>query len=115
MAAPIPVQAINPGSAISTAALSGSDPDQNVERTYTCAGSGCSLAASPTYWIVMSTSDTSGQNRVYQWLQAISTDETKVPSTNGWTIGDDSRRGAALGQTSNGVPNVLKVAATVNP
>ena len=99
--------------AISNAALNGSVPDSNVERTYTCSGNGCNLSANTRYWIVMSTSDTSGNNNVYQWQTSSSNNETTIPATNGWSIGNSSREGSNLGTISD-TANTLKVAATVN-
>ena len=103
----------NPAStAISNATLSGDAPASNSVETYTCSGTGCDLSADTTYWIVMLTADTSGSNRAYQWQYVTEEDETKIPSDNGWSIGNDSKHGDNLQNTGDTL--ALKVAATVN-
>ena len=51
---------------------------------HTCAGSGCDLAADTDYFIVITTAD----GFSYLWLQAESSNETKIPSDKGWSLAD---------------------------
>ena len=72
--------------------LSGSDPDAAGLYTYACAGSDCSLSASATYFVVMSTGDTSGISaKYYKWQSTDSDAEAGHPSTHGWTIANAGR------------------------
>ena len=58
--------ASNPATtAISNATFAGSDPDTTGLYDFTCTGAGCSLSASTTYFLVMSTDDASGGNDAY--------------------------------------------------
>ena len=82
---------INPAAtAIANATFSGSDPDTAGLYTYTCSGNGCDLAASTTYFVVMSTTDTVFLN-YYNWELTESDAEAAHPSTNGWTIANAGR------------------------
>ena len=68
--------------------LTGSNPDAAGVYTYTCS-TGCDLTASTTYFVVMSTADTS-QRKLYAWRRTTSDDETVTPSTaTGWAIAND--------------------------
>ena len=73
--------------AIDNATLGDSSPDTAGEHTYTCSGSGCQLAKDTTYYIVFSTSDTSGDN-YYALETTASTNESPTPSDNEWLIGN---------------------------
>ena len=79
----------NPASA-SLVTLSGSDPDTAGLYTFTCSGSGCDVLASTTYFVVMSTADTTFNN-YYNWEFTESDDETNYPATNGWSIANAGR------------------------
>ena len=103
----------NPGSAITTATFNGDAPATAGDYTYTCSGDGCELAASTKYYVVMSTTNTSGSH-YYNWKHAASGAEAKIPSNNGWSMGDGSKQGPNLHNT-NQYPTYMKVAATVNP
>ena len=70
--------------------LSGSDPDTAGLYTYTCSGNGCDLSASTTYFVVMSTTDTSGL-RWYVLRTTPSDVETAHPAANGWSIANVGR------------------------
>ena len=106
----------NPGSVISTATLSGSAPETAGEYTYTCSGSGCELAASTTYYVLLSTSNQSGEH-FYRLETTSATSETLTPLSNGWLIADkgvnrqttDNSDGWSVGTYAN----KIKVAATV--
>ena len=72
--------------------LSGSDPDAAGLYTYAYSGSDCSLSASTTYFVVMSTGDTSGISaKYYKWQSTDSDAEDGHPSTHGWTIANAGR------------------------
>ena len=77
-----------PGAALVT--LSGSDPDTAGSHTFTCAGSGCNLAADTSYFIVMSASGSAGEDNHYLINTTQSRHETLVPSGNGWSIANGS-------------------------
>ena len=55
--------------AINTATFTGNNPDTAGEYTYDCSGSGCQLSGGQTYYISMTTADTSGQK--YHVLKTI--------------------------------------------
>ena len=73
------------GSVLAT--LSGASPTSTSwnDILYTCSGSGCSLAANTTYFVVARTSDLQG----YRWAYANSATDTLLPSGNGWSLGFD--------------------------
>ena len=110
--------------AIANATLSGAAPSvpSNSQRsfTYTCSGTGCQLEAGKTYYVVMTTSDTSG-NAYYSWRENTSDSETVTPSGNGWSIAngnvwDANNGGGDWGwSTSGNDSGLMKLAATVNP
>ncbi len=91
--------------------LAGSDPDAAGLHTYTCS-TGCDLAASTTYFVVMSTADTSGPRKLYSWRRTTSDDETVRPSTaTGWAIANDGLHDigsgwAALPRNHTGIMHV---------
>ena len=99
-------------SPVSGATLSGSDPGTAGDYTYTCSGAGCQLSADTTYYVVMSTSDTSGSN-FYVWRMTLSSSETLTPSDNKWSIADNGLEGPTLTKSTH--VGVFKVSATVNP
>ena len=71
--------------------LTGSDPDAAGIHSYACSGSSCNLTASTTYFVVMSTADTSGSARGYELRTTLSDGETLHPSASGWSIADAGR------------------------
>ena len=71
------------------ATFSGSNPDSTGTYTYTCSGSGCDLAASTGYFTYMRAPGSSNNN--YDIKYTAQTVETRVPSSNGWYIGDRGR------------------------
>ena len=75
-----------PGTSLAT--LSGSDPDTAGDYTYTCSGSGCDLAKDTTYFIVIGAPNSSLGDNKYWWSATRSDSETRHPSGNGWTIGN---------------------------
>ena len=84
--------ASNPATtAISNATFAGSDPDTTGLYDFTCTGAGCSLSASTTYFLVMSTDDTSGGNDAYLLETTNSDAEATHPDSNGWTIANVAR------------------------
>ena len=84
--------ASNPAAtAISNATFAGSDPDTTGLYDFTCTGAGCSLSASTTYFLVMSTDDASGGNDAYLLETTNSDAEATHPDSNGWTIANVAR------------------------
>ena len=101
--------------AISNAVLSGdSTPATTGSYTYTCSGTGCSLLASTTYFVVMSAPNAPvNANNGYLVRVTSSTNETKIPSNNGWLIADKALT-ATPGWSQSAYTGMMKVAATVN-
>ena len=99
--------------------LSGSNPDTAGMYNYTCSGNACDLEPNTTYFVVLSTGDTSGANRGYAWKSTSSTAETKRPSANGWAIGDVGRvkTGAAAWREFYGssTTGILHIAVSDRP
>ena len=109
----------NPGTEITTATLSGSNPAAIGNYAYTCSGSGCALAANTTYFMVASTPNVpaTGNNRYY-WMITTLDSETEVPDPNGWTVADDGRVSYSAnltGWTTSGGTFQIIVAATPKP
>ncbi len=109
----------NPGTEITTATLSGSNPAATGNYAYTCSGSGCALAANTTYFMVASTPNvpSTGNNRYY-WMITTLDSETEVPDPNGWTVADDGRVSYSAnltGWTTSGGTFQIKVAAVPEP
>ena len=100
--------------AISNATFSGNDPIATgvSTPTYTCSGAGCQLSASTTYFVVLTTPDTTGSK--YYFVHITSANgETGVPSGNGWSIADTGWTGTNWG-TPYTQSLMFKVSATVN-
>ena len=81
---------------------------------YTCAGTGCSLSASTTYFVVMTTGDTSGDH--YYKLAGTNSDVEAVHPTGtaGWSIADAlrSKWGSSAWANMTGAPTgLLHIAA----
>ena len=91
--------------------LTGSDPDAAGLHTFACS-TGCDLTAGTTYFVVMSTADTSAPRKLYSWRRTTSDDETVRPSTaTGWAIANDGLHDigsgwAALPRNHTGVMHV---------
>ena len=103
--------------AIANATFSGDNPSHsaNSTPTYTCAGAGCNLAKGKDYFVVIGTSDTSGSN-YYYWRPISSTDETRVPTGNGWSIADTGWYKLGSGDwVGYGNTAAIKVVAMENP
>ena len=75
----------SPGTELAT--LSGANPTASGAHTYTCSGSGCALAASTTYFVVMSAPNATATNH-YTSYSTLNDTETLAPSSNGWSIAD---------------------------
>ena len=73
------------------ATLSGTAPTDGTwaDTTYTCSGSGCSLSANTTYFVLAKSSSTVG----YAWAYATTNTETTYPSNSGWDIGYGHQKG----------------------
>ena len=76
--------------AIANATFSGSNPGTTGLYSFTCSGPGCLLSANTTYFVVMSTADTSG-NRWYIVETTVADAETVHPAANGWSIANTGR------------------------
>ena len=70
--------------AVANATLSGTTPTGTAwtNTTYTCSGSGCSLSADTTYFVV-ATHTGSG---MHSWAYALTNTESTYPSDSGWDI-----------------------------
>ena len=99
-------------SVIPNTTFSGESNPSDGEFTYTCAGAGCKLSPSTTYYVVMSTAH-SGSIHSYGWRTTESDDETQTPPGNGWTIANDSRSGDLA--TSEDKAAMFKVSAVARP
>ena len=103
-----------PGSQVSGATLSGSDPPSGGgETTYTCSGA-CLLSANTSYWVRLSVSGahTSG---AWAWNYTNSGDETLDPTGTGWSIGDNKEQNPGNLLTNIAGYNQLKVSAITEP
>ncbi len=76
--------------AIANATFSGSNPGTTGLYSFTCSGAGCVLSANTTYFVVMSTADTSGL-RWYIVETTVADAETVHPAANGWSIANTGR------------------------
>ena len=76
-----------PGTEITTATFSGSNPATTGSHIYDCSGSGCELTGETTYIVTFSAPTATGSNR-YLWRATTSDSETLTPSGNGWFIGN---------------------------
>ena len=105
-----------PNSEVANLTLSGPTSLHNEDGVYTCSGTGCSLSASTTYHLVLSTTAT-GMLQYYSWKRSALTSETNTPSNAGWEIADSSsrKRGTNAWSTISGNrPAKVKVVASVN-
>ena len=94
--------------------LTGSDPDAAGIHSYACSGASCSLTANTTYFVVMSTTDSSGSARGYKLRTTLSNAETPHPAANGWSVADAGRTKsgtAAWAAAGSGRTPMLHVAA----
>ena len=78
-----------PGTEITTATFSGSNPATSGTHVYACSGAGCNLSGSTTYIVTLSAPTATGSNR-YLLRATTSDSETLTPSGNGWSIGDSA-------------------------
>ncbi len=95
------------------ATLSGVNPDTAGDYTYTCAGAGCALAPSTTYFVRLAAA--AGTGWEYYVLRGTESDgQTTEPSGSGWTLADETDHG---NNSSIVFPeaSMVRVAATVNP
>ena len=96
--------------------LTGSNPTTAGTYAYTCPANGnCYLAASSTYFLVISAPNASGNNSYYPWNYTTSGAETTAPSGNGWSIENDLKAKQDQGNWADTSGNVgmFKVEATV--
>ena len=106
--------ATNPANPAATAraTLSGANPHTAGFHAFTCSGAGCDLAANTTYFVVLSTADTSGP-KVYTLRTTDSDVEGVHPANNGWSIGNTLLTGSGSSWTahSNGRTGLVHVSA----
>ena len=102
--------------AIANATFNGNNPSTSSTSTvtHTCSGVGCQLAKNTTYFVVASAAAASGSH-YYYWQSVSETTETKVPSDNGWSIGNEGLNKLIQTWIKNTQPAAIKVAATENP
>ena len=115
----VAIHAANGGNPASAAlvTLTGSNPDAAGVYTYSCSGEGCDLTANTTYFVVMSTNDTSG-SKYYALDTTVWDAETKYPASNGWSIANTGRSKAgsnAWAALSSSRSPMLHVAAVTRP
>ena len=91
--------ATNPA-ATARATLSGANPHTAGFHAFTCSGAGCDLAANTTYFVVLSTADTSGP-KVYTLRTTDSDVEGVHPANNGWSIGNTLLTGTGSSWTAH--------------
>ena len=94
--------------------LSGStSPTTAGTYTYTCSGDGCALQPGATYFIVATSTGSTGADNHYNWRTTTATTETLVPTGNGWLIANDHRwDGLPWKQIAR--PGRMKVAAGID-
>ena len=98
----------------SLATLSGStSPTTAGTYTYTCSGDGCALQPGATYFIVATSTGSTGADNHYNWRTTTATTETLVPTGNGWLIANGHRRDGLTWQQIAG-PGRMKVAAGID-
>ena len=103
-----------PGSQVSGATLSGSDPPSGGgEATYTCSGA-CSLSANTSYWVRLSVSGPPGSG-TWAWNYTNSGGETLDPTGTGWSIGDNKKQNPGNLLENLAGYNQLKVSAITEP
>ena len=95
--------------------LTGSNPTTAGTYPYTCPANGnCYLAASSTYFLVISAPNASGAVHYYRWNYTTSGDETTEPSGDGWSIENDLKSKSTGNWTDiSGNVGMFKVEATV--
>ena len=77
------------GSALITLTAASDNPTGAGNHTYTCSTS-CALTKDTTYHLVLSAPN-APDNADYQWSTTESDDETKAPTTNGWSIANTTK------------------------
>ena len=120
---PVTLHQIHGSSAYSTtskpsdtvlATLSGTTPTGATwaDTTYTCSGSGCSLSANTTYFVVAN----SNRSYAFGWSVATTESESTYPSNSGWSIGyGHSQESAIRPWYSGGDYNTVRVDFTTVP
>ena len=95
------------------ATLTGTAPSTAAwtETPFTCSGSGCSLSASTTYFVVIE----SNKSESHHWAQATTSTEFTYPTNSGWDIGYAHDEPSNRGWHSNGYYNPVRVDFTTTP
>ena len=100
-------------SATILATLSGTDPSSAAwaDTTYTCSGSGCSLSASTTYFVVIESDRTDS----FAWAFASTSAEFTYPTNSGWDIGYAHDKPSARPWYADGDYHPVRVEFTTSP
>ena len=96
------------------ATLSGSNPDTAGDYTYACSGAGCALAPGTTYFVQFTTTAASEEDERYVLRSTQSNAQTTVPSSNGWTLLDETDYGSPTYTIRFPEASLVKLSATVN-
>ena len=86
-----------PGPALAT--LSGDNPAEAGDYTYTCSGAGCALKPDTAYFVQVSATAGAYLSEAYAWAATLSDHETPVPSGNGWTLANGTTAYRSTWQT----------------
>ena len=99
-----------PGQALAT--LSGANPTEAGDYTYTCSGAGCVLEPDTTYFVQVGATAGASLSEAYAWSATLSGHETAVPAGTGWTLADGTTAYRLTWQT---YPDVGLVEIFVTP
>ena len=99
-----------PGQALAT--LSGDNPTEAGDYTYTCAGAGCALKPNTTYFVQVSATAGAYLSEAYAWSATLSDHETAIPAGNGWTLANGT---TAYRSTWQAYPDVGLLAIVATP
>ena len=99
-----------PGRALAT--LSGDNPTQAGDYTYTCSGAGCALKPDTTYFVQVSATAGEYLSEAYAWSATLSDHETQSPAGNGWTLANGT---TAYRSTWQAYPDVGLLAIFATP
>ena len=104
----------NPSSSATHTLIGPTSPVANAQNTWSCAGV-CSLDKSKTYFLVLSATAPSGDNR-YRTDLTSSNNETNTPADAGWSIADVTKYSQNLGNwTDFGSSLSLQFKVTATP
>ena len=95
------------------ATLTGTVPSTTAwaDTTFTCSGSGCSLSANTTYFVVM----VSDRLNSHAWAVAATETESTYPTNSGWSVGYGHDNEGGRGWYSKGDYHPVRVVFTTTP